>query len=80
MPTNGQYKLSVKYEKLGHDRSRQGEPSKACHPIRTWGFFGGSRVDKGYCGCLVEGVIFDYSDTAQCGLSIAILAKIEEVS
>jgi len=43
-------------------------------------FFGGAVLDKGYCGCLVEGDAFDYSDTAQCGLSIAIPAKTEEVS
>ena len=80
MPINGQYKLSLKYGKLWHNRSRQGEPfKKPIVQLEPGAIFWGAIPEDGYCGCLVEGVAFDYPDTVQCGLSIAIPAKIEEV-
>ena len=79
MSTNGQYKLSIKYGKLGHDRSRQGEPfKKPIIQFEPGAVFWGRPPDEGYCGCLVENVAFDYADTVQCGLAITIPAKIKE--
>ena len=80
MPTQAHYKLVIKYGKLGHDRSRQGEPfKKPVIQFEPGAVFWGPPPAGGYCGCLVENVAFDYADTVQCGLSIAVPARMKEV-
>jgi len=81
MHVNGQYTLRIKYGKLGHERSQQGDPfKKPVIQVEPGAVFCGPPAATGYCGCLVEGVAFNYPDVVQCGLSITVPARIQESS
>lgn len=80
MPTHSQYRLDIKYGRLGQERAGSKNPFKLPVPMLCPGaVFWGDIPESGWCGQLVSGVSLaeEYQDVVQCGLAITLPARIK---
>ena len=79
MPTRCQYRLDIKYGRLGQERASAKNPFKLPVAMLCPGavFWGSPPVD-GWCGELVSGVSLaeEFQDVVQCGIAITLPSNI----